>query len=168
MDPTVENSRNVTMGRTRSRSTADEAGDHVECTCEFCRTCSASLVGDTVAVCCCPCAVVNLLALAFVKIPWLVGRRCMRLLKKKRNGVGCKSKMGKRRVEWKGVIERDVSLRKQEEGEVEFNVGVGEGEKKRDDFCARVEAERVWMELYQMGHLGFGRVSFTGIQGKIT
>lgn len=25
------------------------------------------------------------------------------------------------------------------------------------------EAERFWLELYQVGHLGFGRVSFTGV-----
>lgn len=31
-------------------------------------------------------------------------------------------------------------------------------------YSARFEAERVWMELYRVDNLGFGRVSFNGIQ----
>ncbi|KAK1410102.1 hypothetical protein QVD17_36635 [Tagetes erecta] len=31
-------------------------------------------------------------------------------------------------------------------------------------YSARFEAERVWLELYKVDHLGFGRVSFNGIQ----
>ncbi|XP_077252693.1 uncharacterized protein LOC143892112 [Tasmannia lanceolata] len=156
MDLTVENSRKIAIrGR---RSPAEEAEDHVDCSVEFCRTCSVSLVADCVAVCLCPCAVLDLFALAFVKIPWLVGRRCVRLLKKKGHLVELKRIIRRKRgVEKKGVIERDVSLRREGGEEVEFNiVGVGEGEKESEDFCARVEAERVLMELYEVGRLGFG------------
>lgn len=32
-----------------------------------------------------------------------------------------------------------------------------------DDFGAELKGEEVWIELYELGHLGFGRVSFTGI-----
>ena len=39
-----------------------------------------------------------------------------------------------------------------------------EGVKSREQVQELNEAERVWLELYQIGHLGFGRVSFTGIQ----
>ncbi|KAK9925310.1 hypothetical protein M0R45_033638 [Rubus argutus] len=38
-----------------------------------------------------------------------------------------------------------------------------EGDEEEVDDCVS-SAERVWLELYQVGHLGFGRVSFTGLQ----
>ncbi|KAL0735881.1 hypothetical protein Bca4012_012091 [Brassica carinata] len=58
------------------------------------------------------------------------------------------------------VVERDGSLTKEEEKTTTSSRG-GDDESR---ISARVEAERVWLELYQIGHLGFGRVSFTGIQ----
>lgn len=42
--------------------------------------------------------------------------------------------------------------------------GFEEEELKNGNFSARFEAEQqLWLELHQVGHLGFGRVSFTGI-----
>ncbi|KAF3525515.1 hypothetical protein F2Q69_00046888 [Brassica cretica] len=55
------------------------------------------------------------------------------------------------------VLERDGSLTMEEAK----TTSVSGSEESRTS--ARVEAERVWLELYQIGHLGFGRVSFTGI-----
>lgn len=143
----------------RTRSTVDETGELFECSAKFCRSCSAGVLADCIAICCCPCAVVNLLALAFVKVPWMVGRRCLRLLKKKG-----KSLRRRKKIENVGISE---SVTKEEgEGEnMEFSLEAIEGE--RQNFSAGFEAERVWMELYQLGNLGFGRVSFTGIPGKI-
>lgn len=63
------------------------------------------------------------------------------------------------------MVERDGNGRKttavaEEEGKMaEIASGFGEEEEER-----MFEAEKVWLELYQVGHLGFGRVSFTGIQ----
>src|SRR5688572_27896661 len=62
----------------------DEDGDPIKCSGKSCRSCSGRLIADCVAVCCCPCAVVNILALAFLKIPWIVGRKCFRMVKKKK------------------------------------------------------------------------------------
>ena len=56
------------------------------------------------------------------------------------------------------VVKRDGSLTKEEEEKTASFWGEGEAR-----ISARDEAERVWLELYQIGHLGFGRVSFTGI-----
>jgi len=55
------------------------------------------------------------------------------------------------------VVERDGSLTKEEAKTASLK------EEEETRISARVEAERVWLELYQIGHLGFGRVSFTGI-----
>ncbi|KAF8390420.1 hypothetical protein HHK36_024946 [Tetracentron sinense] len=125
-------------GMTRkNRYPVDDAGDLIECSGQYCRSCTASLLADCVAVCCCPCAVLSLLALAFVKVPLMVGRRCLGLGKKKGRRLNGKKD---------GVIERNGSSRK--ERELEVPGGVGEEEQK-ENFCARFEAERVWLELYQ-------------------
>ncbi|KAF8399704.1 hypothetical protein HHK36_015574 [Tetracentron sinense] len=118
----------------RSRYPVEDAGDLIECSGEYCRSCTASLLADCLAVCCCPCAVVNLVALAFVK---------------------------------DFVIERDGNSRKDRSGKgtLEIPSGVVEGEGK-ENFCARCEADRVWLELYQLGHLSFGGAPCSGIQGK--
>ncbi|CAN7026927.1 unnamed protein product, partial [Brassica oleracea var. botrytis] len=55
------------------------------------------------------------------------------------------------------VVERDGSLTMEEDK----TTSVSGSEESRTS--ARDEAERVWLELYQIGHLGFGKVSFTGI-----
>jgi hypothetical protein len=149
-----------TSRKSRHSTTFDDGGDQIECSGKHCRACTAGLVADCVALCCCPCAVVNLLALAFVKVPWMVGRRCLGLEKEK----------GRRRLERKRkcrrseiddcVVERDGNARKRmvEEGKM-AEIASGFGGEERV-----FEEEKVWLELYQVGHLGFGRVSFTGIQ----
>lgn len=48
-----------------------------------------------------------------------------------------------------------------EEGTSEIVLSCG-GE-LNDHFSAEFKGEDVWLELYEVGHLGFGRVSFTGI-----
>ncbi|KAK2973303.1 hypothetical protein RJ640_027946 [Escallonia rubra] len=134
-------------------------GDPIKCSGRSCRSCTAVVIADCVAVCCCPCAVVNILALAFLKLPWTVGRRCLGLGRKKgrrlERGRRCEGELegDKDGISGKGGVE---------EGTPEV-VGLGD-EGQRECYSARFEAEKVWLELYQVGHLGFGRVSFTGIQ----
>lgn len=81
-------------------------------------------------------------------------------------GLG-KDKGRRQRLEWKRkcrgsesdcVVERDCNGRKKmvEEGKM-AEIASAFGEEER-----MFEAEKVWLELYQVGHLGFGRVSFTG------
>ncbi|KAL1205976.1 hypothetical protein V5N11_018053 [Cardamine amara subsp. amara] len=178
-------------------------GDDVKCSGKRCRSWAAAAIADCVALCCCPCAIINLLTLTFVKVPWMIGRRCLgggsrnnkkkkRMLLQRRQccekingedefqhhhnnhhrrfdtpernekcgGVvgGCCG--GGDYDDHRFVVERDGSLTK-EEGEKTTSF-IGDHDESR--ISARVEAERVWLELYQIGHLGFGRVSFTGIQ----
>ncbi|XP_009598404.1 uncharacterized protein [Nicotiana tomentosiformis] len=168
-------SRNAitTNGKNHRHTVVDEddCGDPIECSGKSCKACTGGLIADCVAVCCCPCAVVNILALAFLKIPWMVGKKCLRMAKKK--------KLEKKRKDDKSccysadrVMYADSVEREEGGGEVGtlgmVNSQFGEEELK-DSFSARIDAEEVWLELYRVGHMGFGRVSFTGInssQGK--
>ncbi|KAJ4729232.1 Chromo domain-containing protein isoform 1 [Melia azedarach] len=156
-----------TRKKNSCRYAVDDGGDLIECSGKYCRSCTAGLIADCVALCCCPCAVLNILAFAFVKIPYMVGRRCLGLGKKKE-----KMKRKCKEVEGGFVVERDGNLMIKKESAVEEGMletvssEFGEDQEQMGDSSdsARFEAEKIWLELYQIGHLGFGRVSFSGIQ----
>lgn len=136
------------------------AGDGYECSC---RSCAAAMIADCVALCCCPCAVVNFLAFAFVKVPWAVGRRCLGAGKRKRKKKTAAERGG---YDTDGDVVGEEDSRERwwrEEGVLE----ISRSEEGMECVSARFEAERVWLELYQIGHLGFGRLSFTGIQPQL-
>ena len=164
----------------RSSGAGEEAAPGDKCSGERCRSSwAAAAIADCVALCCCPCAVVNLITLAFVKVPLMIGRKCIGRRKKRKKKMEREDRFhhNQRSEPVKGVssgccgggygelddhrfvVERDGSLTKEEEEEKTATFR-GEDEAR---ISARAEAERVWLELYQIGHLGFGRVSFTGI-----
>ncbi|XP_057983924.1 uncharacterized protein LOC131168484 [Malania oleifera] len=152
--------------RRKSRHAAEDGGELFKCSGRHCRSCAGGVVADCVAVCCCPCAVLNLLALALIKVPWTVGRRCL--------GLG---KSGSRKLETRGkcrksecdcVIERDRKSRRAKVAELEPEISSGfiQVDDEHGGSFARLEAEKVWSELYEDGHLGFGRVSFRENQSQ--
>ncbi|KAI3955579.1 hypothetical protein MKX01_034901 [Papaver californicum] len=176
----VENPSPNQVPRSLERTSSDEASStrsttglrKIERTGQTCKSCSATVVADCVAICCCPCAVVNFLTLTLVKVPFTMGRRCLRLMKKKR----LKEKKKETRKGGKGNKDpplpppHGVIIDRVEKGGMELvsiegniEIPIGNNNVNGEHFCARVEAERVWLEFYQVGHLGFGRVSFTGI-----
>ncbi|WOL14473.1 hypothetical protein Cni_G23253 [Canna indica] len=133
-------------------------GDRFECTGATCRSCTAVVVADCIAIGCCPCAVVNMLALTLVKVPWVVARRCLGTAKRKlgrpfrrrrrvvlRNG-------GVGGVEMMSKAER-VEMMKRDD-EVRGILGMRAGEMN----------DKVWMEFYQIGQWGFGRLSLSGMK----
>ncbi|KAI3452438.1 hypothetical protein Pfo_009102 [Paulownia fortunei] len=148
--------------RLRRHAVEEDGGDPVACTGKSCQSCTAGVIADCVAVSCCPCAVVNILALAFFKLPWAVARKCL---------VGRKKKSRRRMLEERKCCRGDkdgVSEKGRVEGgtseSVLSSVGAEIGEEElNDNFSAEFKAEEVWLELYEVGHLGFGRVSFTGV-----
>ncbi|XP_076957983.1 uncharacterized protein LOC143633593 [Bidens hawaiensis] len=144
--------RNVT--RRKHGHPVEVTGDpEAGCSGKSCRSCTAAVIADCVAVCCCPCAVVNIFTLTFFKLPWMIGRKCLNLGNKKRN------KLKQKHIE-KDNKDPSVISRKDEGLETKIeNVVKGEEEES-----ARVDAEKVWLEMYKVDQLGFGRVSFTGIQ----
>ncbi|KAK4417777.1 hypothetical protein Salat_2190400 [Sesamum alatum] len=148
----------------RRHAVEEDGGDPVSCTGKSCQSCTAGVIADCVAVCCCPCAVVNILALAFFKLPWAVARKCL---------AGRKKKSRRRRMlEGKKECSREDRVGIPEKGRVENGTSeiassspggrICEDE-QNDNFSAEFSAEEVWLELYEVGHLGFGRVSFTGV-----
>ncbi|XP_071738984.1 uncharacterized protein [Rutidosis leptorrhynchoides] len=123
----------------------------VKCSGKSCKSCTARVIADCVAVCCCPCAVVNFFTLTFLKLPWMMGRKC--LSKKKKLKI----------VKGTNVIPRKEQC---ENGDLGKVTAIVEDDEEMDNnkYSARFEAVRVWLELYRVDHLGFGRVSFNGIQ----
>ncbi|KAK7271669.1 hypothetical protein RJT34_27756 [Clitoria ternatea] len=143
----------------------DGGGDVIECSGKYCRSCTAGMIADCVALCCCPCAVLHCFALAFVKAPWFVGRRCLGLGSKNKN----KNK-NKNKKKCHECVVGDVVVVENKVGWPKDNVAAAAtttsvcgslGELDSVTVNAGFEAEKVWMELYQIGHLDFGRVSFS-------
>ncbi|KAF9606474.1 hypothetical protein IFM89_025642 [Coptis chinensis] len=158
--------------RRNREAVVEESVDLIECSGEYCSSCTATIVADCIAVCCCPCAIANLVILTFVKVPYMMGRRCLGLMKKKGRLLGNKKRKEKKKKKRDDVIivERNGNLMRNEQGVVKelLQVDIVSSEKssEKENFCARYEAERVWLEMYELGHLGFGRVSFSGVPDK--
>ncbi|KAG4173569.1 hypothetical protein ERO13_A11G067000v2 [Gossypium hirsutum] len=133
-----------------------EGGDLMECSGKYCGSCTAGVIADCVAICCCPCALLNFLTLALIKLPWKMGRRCLGFgkMKRKRKKTSATVNEGDENFRGRVRVEQEIW---------EFPAGFEEEEEEMGTFGARFEAESVWLELYQIGHWGFGRVSFTGI-----
>lgn len=160
--------KNQRSGREVKEEEEDDgvAGDQIVCTGKACKSCTAELIADCVAVCCCPCAVVDILVLALFKVPWTLGRKCLGLHRKKRNGGGsricndrCCSSHRSDGIPRLGSVE-DETL---EIGSAVF--GIRE-QVVKDNFSTWFDSEEVWLDLYRVGHLGFGRVSFTEIPSQ--
>ncbi|CAM8944490.1 unnamed protein product [Rhodiola kirilowii] len=125
--------------------------DRIECSGRGCKSCTTGTVADCVAVCFCPFAVVNFLALALVKMPWSIGKKCFGIGKKRRQ----------KRVEMKAKMMAFNAENVPVSGELTEMRAAGAGDQEEEDKSAEMEADLIWME---MGQLGFGRVSFHGIQ----
>lgn len=138
--PTIELNK---KGKNHRHAVVDD--DTIKCSGKSCRSCSGGLIADCVAVCCCPCAVVNILALAFLKIPWMVGRKCLRMVKKKKLE-------DKKRKHDKSITITDSIVQE----------GIHVEQELKDSFSTTIDVDQIWLDLYQVGSMGFGRVSFTG------
>ncbi|KAL7612162.1 uncharacterized protein LOC111876469 [Lactuca sativa] len=143
------------ISKRNNRNQLDDGGG-VEWSGKSCRSCTGRVIADCVAVCCCPCAVVNFFTLTFLKLPWMMGKKCLGNMSKKKEKKKLKD-------EEKDGISRKEKGEKVASGKVN---AIGEDDEQGGSrkYSARFEAERVWMELYRVDNLGFGRVSFNGIQ----
>lgn len=133
-------------------ATATLSSSVVECSGRRCKSCSANAVGDCVALCCCPCSLVSILFLAFLKVPWVLGRGFLRRKRKNKKAA----------VDDQNQSQSQSQNRKNLFDEWEKEVSrIGMEGSSGGNWVAGYEAERVWLELYQAGQAGFGRVSFT-------
>lgn len=185
----------ITAAKNHRHMTAvvdDGDGDPIECTGKSCKSCTAGVVADCVALCCCPCAVIDILTLAFFRIPWTMGRKYLgkskKSEKKKKKNNNNKKKMiqNKKKEEEmeKSYSYRDCvtyeldsidgrvstrSVRDEEivTGNLKKSLGIVIGEEDKNNTSAKFDVEQFWLDLYeQVGHLGFGRVSYTGIPSQ--
>ena len=124
--------------------------EKIKCSSKHCGSCCGGYVADCVAVCCCPCAVLHCCAMAIVKGPSLVGRKCLGLGKKNKN----------KNTKKKGC-EDDVVVVVVERNKNNNIERVQRAVREMDNITvnAGFDAEKVWKELYQIGHMDFGRVS---------
>lgn len=145
-----------------------------------CGTCGASAVASCVALCCCPCAVVNCFTLALVKAPYAAVRRCVVRLAKRRQirGVRRKTKRVRSLVDQQYQEEELAggAARVTKEWDELGRAGSGASGGNANDASlvgegcrVRVNAtEKLWAEMYQVGHWGFGRLSFSAAGGAAT
>uniref|UniRef100_A0A0E0C5M0 Uncharacterized protein n=1 Tax=Oryza meridionalis TaxID=40149 RepID=A0A0E0C5M0_9ORYZ len=135
--------------------------DQADCTAQSCRSCVAVSLADCIALGCCPCAVVSLLGLAFVKLPLAVARRCARRLRRRQGRLRQKKRVrdldAAKNAAGGGHQEPlpggAAAASKGEDGDVVVVAAAATASPGSDD------AENVWLELYQVGRWGFGRLS---------
>jgi hypothetical protein len=116
--------------------------DQADCAARSCRSCVAVTLADAIALGCCPCAVVSLLGLAFVKAPLAVARRFRRRLRRRQGELRHRKRVRDEDMDtaaWKGEV---------------AGMDAGRGSSSR-----KLDAEKVWMEMYGLGQWGFGRLS---------
>ncbi|KAF8675805.1 hypothetical protein HU200_047295 [Digitaria exilis] len=152
--------------------------DQADCTAQSCRSCVAVTLADAIALGCCPCAVVSLLGLAFVKAPLAVARRCLRRLRRRRGELRHKKRVRDmdpaaakakcRAGGGHGALDGDVAAKGAARGlEMMDARGGGEAAAVRavrtsnSSASGRLDAEKVWMEMYRVGQWGFGRLSIS-------
>ncbi|KAM0945982.1 hypothetical protein DsansV1_C09g0089951 [Dioscorea sansibarensis] len=170
----VAKERTKTVGdawRHRSPRT-DEPTDIVECSGKCCRACTAFILADCIAVSCCPCAVLSLLTMALFKVPLMVGRRFFSSLKKKGGNISNNNNKKKKKntavvVVEKGTNGDDEAVKDVIVSKNSFEEEEGVNACINGHLFGGLEAERVWLEIYQVGNWGFGRVSFSGVKGEV-
>uniref|UniRef100_A0ACD5VYN9 Uncharacterized protein n=1 Tax=Avena sativa TaxID=4498 RepID=A0ACD5VYN9_AVESA len=143
---------------------------------ESCGTCGASAVANCVALCCCPCAVVSCFTLALVKAPYVAGRRCVRVAKTRRVRAALRKTNRVRSLDDQldradglggGQCNGTERASKEHWGELGLAAVPGWWGSTNDASVAgegrmRVSlTEKAWMEMYEVGHWGFGRLSFS-------
>ncbi|KAK7316450.1 hypothetical protein VNO77_35492 [Canavalia gladiata] len=158
---TVNKIEEKPRGRRSKFSTEDNGGgDKIECcSSKYCKSCTGGYIADCVAIICCPCVVLHCFAMAFVRVPCVVGRRCLGLGKKNKkknnnNNNKGKVKMGHEDV----VLERGVRVGCPSADPSTSSASCSVEEIEGVTVNAGLEAE-VWKELNQIGHLDFGRLS---------
>ncbi|TVU02532.1 hypothetical protein EJB05_51942, partial [Eragrostis curvula] len=142
----------------------EEDEQATRCTTQSCGTCTASALASCVALCCCPCAVVSCLTLTLVKAPYVAGRRCLvrlartRLRKPRRVlDVDDDERLQGELIKSAAALPR----RSKEWGELARAAALGADGRARVMSSRSDPSEKVWMEMYQVGLWGFGRLSFS-------
>ncbi|CAD6230505.1 unnamed protein product [Miscanthus lutarioriparius] len=157
--------------------------DQADCTAQMCRSCVAVTMADAIALGCCPCAVVSLLGLAFVKAPLALARRCLRRLRRRRgelrhkkrvrdvDGPAAKAKCRRSDAAagGHGAMEALDAADAASKGawwglEVDARGEAATRAARASNSSSasgRLDAEKVWMEMYRVGHWGFGRLSIS-------
>ncbi|CAO1945420.1 unnamed protein product [Urochloa humidicola] len=164
-------------------ATAVPVVDQAECTAQTCRSCVAVTLADVIALGCCPCAVVSLLGLAFVKALLAVARRCLRRLRRRHGELRHKKRVRDMDPSAKakcrsaaadngagghvhGALEAlevldaaaAAAAAKDARGS---ETAATRSARASNSSSGTLDAEKVWMEMYRVGQWGFGRLSIS-------
>eukprot|EP00252_Welwitschia_mirabilis_P027520 TRINITY_DN9455_c0_g1_i1.p1 TRINITY_DN9455_c0_g1~~TRINITY_DN9455_c0_g1_i1.p1 ORF type:complete len:265 (+),score=26.48 TRINITY_DN9455_c0_g1_i1:486-1280(+) len=157
---------------------------------EIC-ACTAGVIADCAAICCCPCAFIHFLVLAFVKIPTALARS---IVHRYSSSSSCKHhhessipqvrKQNTRNKQVNVTHKRDYDKNTAEEEDDEDENGKDSEKHEISDLMAlsrtesptsrrqmdiqmlKMENERLWNALYEGGHLGFGGRHFASSSGR--
>uniref|UniRef100_A0A0D9V3S7 Uncharacterized protein n=1 Tax=Leersia perrieri TaxID=77586 RepID=A0A0D9V3S7_9ORYZ len=163
-------SRRQQQGRFRLAGGEEESVpvvDQADCTAQSCRSCVAVSLADCIALGCCPCAVVSLLGLAFVRLPLAVARRCVRRLRRRQGRLRQKKRVrdmdaaaaAKNAAGGGGCSCHHHHQEATSKGEEGNDADVATVVSSPGNDVSESDVEKVWLELYQVGRWGFGRLS---------
>lgn len=132
-------------------SSCHEIKNNRSCKGEVC-SCAASFTADCAAICCCPCAILHLLVLAFVKVPSSFARKAVCYARKK---AALRTSNRKNPADHKD----DHDDEDQHRGRYSFSPwscpdspSTSHGSPAPPKF----DTQKLWTELYEAGHIGFG------------
>ncbi|GLJ16804.1 hypothetical protein SUGI_0289560 [Cryptomeria japonica] len=120
--------------------------------------CVASFAADCTAVCCCPCAILHIFILAFVKAPSVFARKALRFVKKKARS--------KRKLDQKKAAIDDDSEDDNREKSRYYTPpwSCRESPERRSaldgSLSPKLDNQKIWSEFYAAGRMGFGGFPF--------
>ncbi|GLJ16805.1 hypothetical protein SUGI_0289570 [Cryptomeria japonica] len=116
--------------------------------------CVASFAADCTAVCCCPCALLHIFILAFVKAPSLCARKAFRFVKKKSRSERKLDQKKKTNDDDRGDDDREKSRYYSPPWSCR------ESPERRSaldgSLSPRLDNQKIWSEFYAAGRMGFG------------
>lgn len=128
--------------------------NNISCRGKVC-SCVASFTADCAAICCCPCAILHLLVLAFVKVPSSFARKALCYARKK---AALRSSNRKRPEDHK-----DDHDDEDHRGRYSFSPWSYTDSPATSDGSRappKLDTQNFWAELYEAGHMGFGGPPF--------
>ncbi|GLJ16809.1 hypothetical protein SUGI_0289620 [Cryptomeria japonica] len=119
--------------------------------------CVASFAADCAAVCCCPCALLHIFILAFVKTPSICARKTFCFVKKKARS--------KRKLDQKKTNDDDSEDDNREKSRYYTPPwSCTESPERRSaldgSISPKLDSQNIWSEFYAAGRMGFGGLPF--------
>lgn len=133
-----------------SNNISNREKNSVGCRSQVC-SCAASFTADCAAICCCPCAILHLLILAFVKVPASFARKALCYARKK-------AVLRKRPADHKD--DHDDEDHRGRYSFSPWSYTDSPATSTGSPAPPKFDTQKLWAELYEAGHMGFGGPPF--------